>query len=83
MATRRKYDRVVKEQAKAPENEIRVSMKTMNGGYVSRAIWLLSKNPEEPEKTLWDTVVLSAIEGAIPKAIIIAEVVRRRIPGLY
>lgn len=85
MATRRKYIRdVVDTEEKPAENVIRVSQRTMASNFVRRAIWLLS-NPTEDnkEKTVHDTVYLRAIDNAIPKAIIIAEVVRRRIAGLY
>ena len=85
MATRRKYVRdVVVTEEKPAENVIRVSQRTMASNFVRRAIWLLSNpNEDNKEKTVHDTVILRAIDNAIPKAIIIAEVVRRRIAGLY
>jgi hypothetical protein len=56
----------------------------MASNFVRRAIWLLSGPTEDnKEKITHDTIFLRAIDNAIPKAIIIAEVVRRRIPGLY
>ena len=85
MATRRKYVRdVVVTEERPAENVIRVSQRTMASNFVRRAIWLLS-NPTEDnkDKTIHDTVILRAIDNAIPKAIIVAEVVRRRIAGLY
>jgi hypothetical protein len=58
-------------------------MKTSNASFVKRALWLFTHKPENAEKPLYDTVNLTAVENAIPKAIIISEVVRRRIRGLY
>lgn len=55
----------------------------MANNFVRRAIWLLNNPTEENENKIHDTIFLRAIEGAIPKAIIIAEVVRRRVAGLY
>jgi hypothetical protein len=58
----------------------------MASSFVRRAIWLLSPagaNDEKKDKQVYDTIFLRAIDSAIPKAIIISEVVRRRIAGLY
>lgn len=40
MATRRKYERVIKESEKPAENTIRVTTRTMATNFVRRAIWL-------------------------------------------
>lgn len=75
-----KYERVPQEQAQIAVNDIRVSTRAADGSYIRRALELFN-GAEKVEKQT--TIYLRGIENAIPKVLIISEIVRRRIPGLH
>nr|CCC90090.1 unnamed protein product [Trypanosoma congolense IL3000] len=69
-----------KEKGQGPENEIRVAATHGAGGCITYAIALLRG---EDGKTQHDTVKISAMGSAIRTAVYVAEVLRRRVPGLH
>merc|ERR1719359_33452 len=71
-----KYQRVAKEKVPTEEDEIRVSAAGRVAAYISYAAQLF----KEQEK---DKVVINATGNAIPKAVQVAEVIKRRFEGLH
>jgi len=82
MATRRKYTRETVDQPKPEDNVLRINVRTEATRFVRRAIWLLQGSKGDEKAEPFDSIYLTAIESAIPKALIIAEVVRRRVADL-
>eukprot|EP01017_Pseudomicrothorax_dubius_P034248 TRINITY_DN4673_c0_g1_i1.p1 TRINITY_DN4673_c0_g1~~TRINITY_DN4673_c0_g1_i1.p1 ORF type:complete len:313 (+),score=121.39 TRINITY_DN4673_c0_g1_i1:22-960(+) len=78
-STTDKYERVKRargEEEKAPENEIRVMAERKVSTYIKYALDLLkTKNA--------DTVIVKASGNAIPRACLMAEIIRRRVKGLH
>lgn len=83
MTTRRKYTRVTVEQARPEENVIRVTARATASTLVRRALWLFQGSRTDNQPPHYDTIIITAIENAIPKAVIISEVIRRRIADLH
>ncbi|KAL2469534.1 Alba DNA/RNA-binding protein [Abeliophyllum distichum] len=73
-----RYQRVVKQRPEEPinENEIRVTAQGLIRNYIIYATSLLQDKQEKE-------VVLKAMGQAISKAVTIAEIIKKRIPGLY
>jgi DNA-binding protein Alba len=73
-----KYRRVEKSRPAVPigENEVRITAKGMPRNYVAYAITLVE------EKGASD-IILKAMGRAISKAVTVAEILKRRIPGLH
>jgi len=80
MSTRSKYRKVPSNENKEGENsekyEIRVSVKRSPNSYIIRSAVLLLEDKE-------DFVILKAAGNAISKALLVSEIVRRRIAGLH
>lgn len=78
MATKSKYRRVPndEEREEKPINEIRVSNRFSPSSYIVSTAKLFLEGKHE-------TVVIKATGNAIHRAIMVAEVIRRRIKGLY
>lgn len=62
---------------------IRIGNRTEANAYVRRAIWLLLGTKGDEEAKPFDTIEISAIDSAITRALIVADVVRRRVPGIH
>ncbi|GAX75832.1 hypothetical protein CEUSTIGMA_g3275.t1 [Chlamydomonas eustigma] len=73
-----KYVRAPKEKSneQLPENELRIVANNAMKTYISLAVSLLEEKGHS-------TVVLSSLGRAINKTVAIAEVVKRRVPGLH
>ena len=70
-STKDKYTKIRKEdRPNLPENEIRISKKGSTGSYIVTIASLLLRKQNK-----FDTVILKATENAIPKCILIAEVI--------
>jgi len=78
MATRSKYEKMptTNKEEKSTENEIRLSARRKPNPYIIRAAALFL------EKKL-DYIVLKGLGNTIPTALLVAEVLRRRIKGLH
>ena len=83
MATRRKYYKEEVEPTKPLENELRISTRVEATKFVRRAMWLLLGTKGDENAKPFDSITISAIDNAIPKALIISEVIIRRVPDLY
>ena len=70
------YKKKEKEKEKTEENEIRVKAKGIVKSYMGYAYRIL-------EKTEHDSLVISATGNAIVKALILIEMVKRRIGNLH
>eukprot|EP01016_Furgasonia_blochmanni_P006660 TRINITY_DN1267_c0_g1_i4.p1 TRINITY_DN1267_c0_g1~~TRINITY_DN1267_c0_g1_i4.p1 ORF type:complete len:298 (-),score=106.64 TRINITY_DN1267_c0_g1_i4:348-1241(-) len=79
MNTREKYRRnpEASDQTPLPENEIRVRTQGRPAGLIFRALDLFRR-----EQNPFKVITLRSSGGAIPKACVIADVLRRRIRGL-
>jgi DNA-binding protein len=78
-STRDKYVRVEEheeDQSAKPDHEIRLTLKRREGVYLNRAYHLFFDEKK-------DLVLIKAAENAIPRAIKVAEVLKKRIPGLH
>ena len=71
-----KYNRVKKEQERAPDNEVRINKKTNLSSYVK---YIISQFNEKEQTE----VTLKSIGDVISKIITIAEIVKYRVKGIY
>lgn len=72
------YKKVDKERTKTEENEIRVTSKGLIKSYLGYAFRVL-----EEDKLNMNELVIKATGNAIVKALILVELVKRRIGGLH
>ena len=76
-----KYQKVIKELPKLPENEIRVKRSPRIGGYLKRASEILGgKLGEEVDSS---TLVIKGVAAAMENVIKVAELIKHRFSGLY
>jgi len=69
------------ERGQNPGNEVRVGAKSAPGEVISRIAKLI--HPESDEKNAEKRVTVTAIDKAIPKAILAAEMIRSFIAGVH
>jgi len=74
-----KYEKVVREQEKLADNEIRVRRGNAIGKYLKRANDILTGKVEGN----FDSVTIKGVANAMENAVRLAEMIKHRVPGLY